>query len=200
MSCEYVLQPFRAAVQLQIDYARELNEQQYAAVTAPPGPSLVIAGAGSGKTRTLTYRVAWLVERGIEARRILLMTFTNKAAHEMLERATHLVGSAVGGLWGGTFHHMANRMLRRHAHLLGYKPDFTILDEDDAKGLVKSCAVELKLAGKEFPKADVLLSVFSFAANVEQPVRALAEKRFADHNINVEEVLRVHTAYGERKR
>ena len=161
---------------------------------------LVIAAAGTGKTRTLTYRVAWLVERGTEARRILLMTFTNRAAHEMLERATGLVGGAVGGLWGGTFHHMANRMLRRHASLLGYKPDYTILDEDDAKGLVKTCATELKLAGKEFPKADVLLSVFSLAANIEQPVRGLVEKRFADHNVSVDEVLRVHAAYETRKR
>ena len=185
---------------MSIDFEHALNPEQLAAVQAPDGPVLVIAAAGTGKTRTLTYRVAWLVERGVEARRILLMTFTNKAAHEMLERATQLVGSAVGGLWGGTFHHMANRMLRRHAHLLGYKPDFTILDEDDAKGLVRACSHELKLAGKEFPKADVLLSVFSYAANVEQPVRALAEKRFNEHNINVDEVLRVHEAYGARKR
>jgi len=185
---------------MSLDFENALNEEQLAAVMAPDGPVLVIAAAGTGKTRTLTYRVAWLVERGIAARRILLMTFTNKAAHEMLERATQLVGDSVGGLWGGTFHHMANRMLRRHAHLLGYKSDYTILDEDDAKGLVKTCATELKLAGKEFPKADVLLSVFSYAANIERPVEELAEKRFADHNVKVEEVLRVHKAYEERKR
>ena len=185
---------------MSIDFEHALNAEQLAAVQAPDGPVLVIAAAGTGKTRTLTYRVAWMVEHGIEARRILLMTFTNKAAHEMLVRATQLVGSAVGGLWGGTFHHMANRMLRRHAYLLGYKPDFTILDEDDAKGLVRACANDLKLAGKEFPKADVLLSVFSYAANIEQPVRALAEKRFTDHNVNIDEVLRVHEAYLARKR
>ena len=100
MSCEYVLQPFRAAVQLQIDYARELNEQQYAAVTAPPGPSLVIAGAGSGKTRTLTYRVAYLLEQGIPADRILLLTFTNKAAKEMMRRVADLLGQELASLWG----------------------------------------------------------------------------------------------------
>ncbi|TAN36329.1 MAG: ATP-dependent helicase [Verrucomicrobia bacterium] len=183
-----------------IHYATELNAEQLAAVQAPDGPVLVIAAAGTGKTRTLTYRVAWLVEHGVEARRILLMTFTNRAAHEMLERATVLVGGAVGGLWGGTFHHMANRMLRRHAGLLGYKPDYTILDQDDAKSLVKTCAAELKLAGKEFPKADVLLSVFSLAANVEKPVREQAEKHFADHHVSLDEVLRVHQAYEAHKR
>src|SRR6201986_1991835 len=105
MSRDYVLQPFRAAVHLQIDYARELNEQQHAAVTAPPGPSLVIAGAGSGKTRTLTYRVAYLLEQGIPADRILLLTFTNKAAKEMMRRVTDLLGGQeMGTLWGGTFH------------------------------------------------------------------------------------------------
>src|SRR6185437_11939781 len=114
MSRDYVLQPFRAAVHLQIDYARELNEQQLAAVTAEPGPSLVIAGAGSGKTRTLTYRVAYLLEQGIPADRILLLTFTNKAAKEMMRRVTDLLGGQeTGSLWGGTFHSIGNRILRQ---------------------------------------------------------------------------------------
>ena len=90
-----------------------LNPQQRQAVTAPDGPVLVLAGPGSGKTRVLTYRVAYLVEQGIDPGRILLLTFTNRAAREMLDRAEQLVGEAVGGLWGGTFHHMANRILRR---------------------------------------------------------------------------------------
>src|SRR5437762_5353240 len=104
MSREYVLQPFRAAVHLQIDYAAELNQQQYAAVTALPSPALVIAGAGSGKTRTLTYRVAYLLEQGISPDRILLLTFTNKAAREMMRRVSDILGSDISNLWGGTFH------------------------------------------------------------------------------------------------
>src|SRR5258707_8335921 len=92
MSREYVLQPFRPVVDFQIDYARELNEQQLAAVSAPPGPSLVLAGAGAGKTRTLIFRVAYLIEQGIPADRILLLTFTNKAAREMMRRVTDLLG------------------------------------------------------------------------------------------------------------
>src|SRR3984885_3129682 len=104
MSREYVLEPFRPALHLRIDYARELNPQQYAAVTAAPGPALVIAGAGSGKTRTLTYRVAFLLEQGIPPDRILLLTFTNKAAGEMMRRVADLLGQQLYDLWGGTFH------------------------------------------------------------------------------------------------
>src|SRR5271169_3805723 len=118
MSREYVLQPFRPPVNLHIDYAKELNEQQLAAVTAPPGPALVIAGAGSGKTRTLIYRVGFLLEQGIPADRILLLTFTNKAAREMMRRVADLLGQEPGSLWGGTFHSIGNRVLRQHAPLL----------------------------------------------------------------------------------
>src|SRR5436305_1841087 len=126
MSREYVLHPFRAPLELQIDYARELNEQQFAAVTAPPGPSLVIAGAGSGKTRTLTYRVAYLLEQGIPPERILLLTFTNKAAKEMMRRVVDLLGQELENLWGGTFHSIANRVLRQQAPVLGFHRDFSI--------------------------------------------------------------------------
>src|SRR6058998_2352277 len=145
MSREYVLQPFHAPVQLQIDYAKELNEQQYAAVTAPPGPSLVIAGAGSGKTRTLAYRVAYLLEQGIPPDRILLLTFTNKAAGEMMRRVVELLGHELPALWGGTFHSIGNRILRQHAKLLGFERDFTILDREDAKHLIATCVAESEI-------------------------------------------------------
>ena len=147
------------------DPSQHLNPEQLRAVTAPDGPVLVIAAAGTGKTRTLTHRVAWLVlEKGVDPRNVLLLTFTNRAAREMLERAAHLVGGDVGGLWGGTFHHVANRMLRRHAALLGYGPDYSILDEDDSARLLKACIAELGLKDKKFPKASVLGSVFGLAA------------------------------------
>ena len=154
MSREYVLEPFHAAVQLQIDYARELNAQQLAAVTAPPGPALVIAGAGSGKTRTLTYRVAYLLEQGIPADRILLLTFTNKAAGEMMRRVADLLGQELPSLWGGTFHSIGARILRTHADLLGYRRDFTILDRDDSKDLIKACIADagIETKGTHFPK------------------------------------------------
>src|SRR3989441_1591420 len=136
MSREYVLQPFRAPINLQIDYPRELNPQQHAAVTATPGPALVLAGAGAGKTRTLIYRVAYLLEQGIPADRILLLTFTNKAAREMMRRVADLLGQELRELWGGTFHAIGNRILRSHADKLGYERDFTILDREDAKHLI----------------------------------------------------------------
>ena len=183
-----------------IAYDQELNGEQLAAVTAPDGPVLVIAAAGTGKTRTLTYRVAYLVEQGVDPQRILLLTFTNKAAREMLERAQLLVGEAVGGLWGGTFHHMANRMLRRHADALGYRSDYTILDQDDARTLVKQALDRMNLAGRNIPKPDVLLSVFSYAANTEKDLRQLAEDRFADHDIAPGDVATLCQHYQAKKR
>jgi len=185
----------------EIQYQKELNEQQYAVATAADGPVLVIAAAGTGKTRALTYRVAYLVEeKRIDPSRILLLTFTNKASREMLERAQKLVGEQVGGLWGGTFHHMANRLLRRHCRVLGYEPNFTILDQDDSRALIKAVVDDCKLKGKDFPKPDVLGGLISLAANTESKVVTLAEERFADHPINVEDIVRVHKKYAEKKR
>src|SRR5881394_3653853 len=163
MSREYVLEPFRREVDLQIDYAKELNEQQLAAVTAPPGPALVIAGAGSGKTRTLTYRVAYLLEQGVPAEKILLLTFTNKAAKEMMRRVTDLLGEELPSLWGGTFHSIGNRILRQHAKSLGYERDFSILDREDARHLISTCVAEADIDTKatRFPKAEVLAEIFS---------------------------------------
>src|SRR3979411_3040313 len=136
MSRQYTLQRAERSTSIHIDYAAELNEQQLAAVTASPGPLLVIAGAGSGKTRTLTYRVAYLLENGIDPRNILLLTFTNKAARQMLDRVANLLPVDASGLWGGTFHSVGNRMLRRHGSALGYSSGFTIMDREDQKDLI----------------------------------------------------------------
>src|SRR2546428_6706614 len=165
MSREYVLERFQKPVTLQIDYARELNPQQLAAVQAPPGPALVIAGAGSGKTRTLTYRVAWLLEQGIPAERILLLTFTNKAAREMMRRVADLLGQELPSLWGGTFHSVGNRILRQPANLLGYQRDFSIMDREDAKHLISTCVAEsdIDVKATRFPKPEVLGEIFSLA-------------------------------------
>ena len=130
MSIEYVLNKSPRGPEERIDYRGALNDEQYAAVTAKPGPILVIAGAGSGKTRTLTYRVAYLIENGVEPENILLLTFTNKASREMLDRVGNLLPQDISRIWGGTFHSVANRLLRRHANEIGFSSDFTILDLD----------------------------------------------------------------------
>ncbi len=202
MSHEYVLKPFTPEIRLNIDYARELNEQQLAAVTAPPGPALVIAGAGSGKTRTLTYRVAYLLEQGIPPDRILLLTFTNKAAGAMMRRVSDLLGHELRSLWGGTFHSIGARILRLHAETLGYQRDFTILDRDDAKDLIKACLVDAKIDTKDkhFPKADVLNEIFSLAANTHQTIAELVEGKFSYFSQFAEQIADQHQRYLARKR
>lgn len=185
-----------------IDYAAELNDEQLAAVRAEDGPVLIIAAAGTGKTRTLVYRVAWLVERGVRGENILLLTFTNKAATEMMERARERVGpDALHGMWGGTFHHVANRILRSHADKIGYQRDYTILDADDMKSLMKAIYEELGHKGdKNFPKPRVLLSLFSLALNRDEDPRDLIIDRFADFNADVDAIQKVNTRYQARKK
>src|SRR5213596_1278068 len=163
---------FDSPVNLRIDYARELNPQQHAAVTAVPGPALVIAGAGAGKTRTLIYRVAFLLEQGIPADRILLLTFTNKAAREMMRRVMDLLGSELSELWGGTFHSIGHRFLRRHAQAIGYRNNFTILDREDARDLLKASigASEIDTKATRFPKPDVVAEILSFAVNTRSTI------------------------------
>ena len=202
MSREYVLQPFQSSVELKIDYARELNEQQHAAVTALPGPALVIAGAGSGKTRTLTYRVAYLLEQGIPAERILLLTFTNKAAREMMRRVNDILGSDLSSLWGGTFHSIGNRILRRNAERLGYKADFTILDREDSKDLVQACidAAKIEVTEVRFPKADMLTDIFSMAVNTHQSIPEILEANYHHFAGFAEVITKLQAGFQERKR
>jgi DNA helicase-2/ATP-dependent DNA helicase PcrA len=202
MSRDYVIEPFRSEINLQIDYARELNPQQLAAVTAPPGPALVIAGAGSGKTRTLTYRVAYLLEQGIPADRILLLTFTNKAAGEMMHRVAGLLGRQLPSLWGGTFHSIGARILRSHADLLGYRRDFTILDRDDAKDLIKTCIAEagIETKGTHFPKPDVLCEIFSLTVNTHKTTAEILEEQFDYFEQITRQVADVQKRYTARKR
>jgi DNA helicase-2/ATP-dependent DNA helicase PcrA len=202
MSRDYALRPFRAPVDLQIDYARELNPQQLAAVTAAPGPALVLAGAGAGKTRTLIYRVAFLLEQGIPPERLLLLTFTNKAAHEMMRRVTDLLGGDLSTLWGGTFHAIGHRVLRRHAEQLGHSPSFTILDREDAKDLVNACldSAEIDVKATRFPKADVLGDIFSLAVNTGRPVRQVLEAQYDYFSTLAPQIEDLHRRYAERKR
>ena len=202
MSREYTLQRAPHATTINIDYAAELNEQQLAAVTAPPGPLLVIAGAGSGKTRTLTYRVAYLLENGIDPRNILLLTFTNKAARQMLDRVANLLPVDASGLWGGTFHSIGNRMLRRHGSALGYSSGFTIMDREDQKDLIDTVVAAAGINPKEvrFPKGDVLAEIFSFVINTETPIDGLLAEKFPYFLPLLEQIQDVHARYEKKKK
>jgi DNA helicase II / ATP-dependent DNA helicase PcrA len=209
MAQEYILKPAHGSRDLHIDYRAELNEQQHAAVTATgadgsvnSGPTLVIAGAGSGKTRTLTYRVAWLVEQGVPPGRILLLTFTNKAAREMLRRVEGLLPMDISAIWGGTFHHVANRMLRRHAKLLGYGNDFTILDREDSKDMLDTCLSEAGIDTKQerFPKGDVLAEIYSLTINTERTIERVLADQYDYFAHLAGPIATLREVYAERKR
>jgi DNA helicase II / ATP-dependent DNA helicase PcrA len=202
MSRQYTLQRAPASTSIHIDYPAELNEQQLAAVTAPPGPLLVIAGAGSGKTRTLTYRVAYLLENGIDPRNILLLTFTNKAARQMLDRVANLLPVDASGLWGGTFHSVGNRILRRHGSALGYSSGFTIMDREDQKDLINAVVANAGIDPKEirFPKGDVLAEIFSFVVNTETSLEELLAEKFPYFLPLLDKIQDVHARYEKKKK
>jgi DNA helicase-2/ATP-dependent DNA helicase PcrA len=184
-----------------MNFHEELNEEQLAAVTAPDGPALVVAAAGTGKTRTLIYRLAYLVtEKNVQPWEVLLLTFTNKAAKEMLTRAETLVQRRFNSGYSGTFHSFANRLLRSHADVLGFGKDYTILDSDDAKKLVRACSEEVGVEKKHFPKPDVLLSLFGIVSGRMGDLSAAATERFEFTEVDVDQVLKVHARYQERKR
>lgn len=184
-----------------IDFKAELNEEQYAAVTAPDGPALVVAAAGTGKTRTLTYRLAYLLtEKGVQPYEVLLLTFTNKAAREMTDRAEELVGQRFNGGYSGTFHSFANRLLRRHATKVDFGTDFTILDSDDSKKLVRSCMDELKVEKKHFPKPDVILSLLGVTSGRMGDLAVAVADHFELTDVDSEKVLDVLELYQKRKK
>jgi DNA helicase-2/ATP-dependent DNA helicase PcrA len=201
MSRQYTLHAARST-SIHIDYAAELNEQQLAAVTAQPGPQLIIAGAGSGKTRTLTYRVAYLLENGIDPRNILLLTFTNKAARQMLDRVANPLPIDASGLWGGTFHSVGNRMLRRHGSALGYNSGFTIMDREDQKDLINTVVASAGIDPKEirFPKGDVLAEIFSFVVNTETALEELLAEKFPYFLPLLEKITDIHGRYEKKKK
>ncbi|MFP6899398.1 MAG: ATP-dependent helicase, partial [Opitutales bacterium] len=167
-----------------IDFRAELNDDQFEAVTAPDGPALVLAGAGSGKTRTLTYRVAYLLtERDVKPHQILLLTFTNKAANEMLSRVEALTGMPSWKFLGGTFHRVGQNALRHHGKIVGLSPNFTILDDGDSDSLLNEVIRDLDpsfLKDKNNPKAKPLKSLISYARNVQLPVTEIVDQRYGD--------------------
>jgi DNA helicase II / ATP-dependent DNA helicase PcrA len=194
--------PDKPQKQYKVRYDEELNSEQLEVVMAGEGPLLVIAGAGSGKTRALTYRVSRLIEDGVDPSEILIVTFTNKSAREMLSRVEQLVTTDTRRIWGGTFHSIGNRLLRRHAEAIGYRSNFTILDDEDSKEMMESAVSSLgiKTLEKRFPKGDVLLDIYSFLINTRTPLELHLENNFPHFALFKDEIVNVFRRYKERKR
>jgi DNA helicase-2/ATP-dependent DNA helicase PcrA len=192
----------QAAARFRIDYAAELNPGQLEAATSVDGPVLVIAGAGSGKTRTLVYRVARLVELGVNPGQILLLTFTRKAAEEMLRRATALVGARCEQVAGGTFHSFANIVLRRTARHVGLEPSFTILDRSDSEDVVNLLRSRAGLDRKDrrFPRKSAILAILSMAVNRARTVPEVIETSYAHLYEHLEDIVRLGEQYARYKR
>ncbi len=191
------------AQRLEIDFKSELNEQQYAAVTSPGGYNLVLAGAGTGKTRVITYRVAWLISQGVPPSAILLATFTNKAAEEMVLRVERLLGGRLRGIMAGTFHSIAARLLRRYGELIGYRPDYTILDETDQVSLLRRVREEVasRESARFLPRPKSLITLFSYAINTQKSLeQAVEEKLSADQLTNLALIEAIFDRYREVKR
>ena len=201
MARQYTLHRSTPTATSGIDYRAALNEEHYAAVSSPPGRALVIAGAGSGKTRTLTYRVAWLLDHGIDAREVLLLTFTNKASREMTERVRELVPHDTSALWAGTFHSIGSRILRRHADDLGFTRSFSILDRDDQKSILNAVIGSLDIDTKQrrFPKADVLASIFSLIENTGASLEEVIASRYDQFYDWIGKIEEVRQGYIKKK-
>lgn len=190
-----------ASDRLREAFERELNESQRAAATAPDGPNLILAGPGSGKTRVITYRVAYLIAKGVPAESILLVTFTRRAAREMVGRLEGLIGPGAAKVWAGTFHHIGNRLLRRSAQVLGFAPNFTILDSEDAQDLVKLAMEDAGLVGTDrlAPKPAHVGHLISYAFNVGRSLSELVAARHPELTTWTPQIERAAEAYARRK-
>src|SRR6202043_2768574 len=186
-------------------WLQELNAQQRTAVRHAGGPLLILAGAGTGKTTTLCARVAWLLSEGVPAERILLLTFTRRAAREMVERARSLaerVASDAGRILGGTFHSVAHRMLRMHASSLGLDPGFGVLDAGDAADLIDFVREERGRAAsrRRFPRAATMLDIYSRVVNSQTSLAAVLAASFPWCGEHRDELAEIFRYYGVRKR
>ena len=184
-----------------INYEVELNPAQLEAVKTRDGAILVIAGAGSGKTKTLTYRCARLIEDGINPENILLLTFTKKASKEMLTRASLILDERCEKVAGGTFHSFANLILRKYSALLGLKNNFTIMDSADAQDVIQHITNTLfPKKEKRFPKKSTILEIYSKSINKETPVKEIIDKEFWNFKEVEDKIIEIHKGYVKYKR
>ena len=185
-----------------IDYRQELNEGQHSAVTAMEGPLLVIAGAGTGKTRTLVYRVARLVDLGIDPQSILLLTFTRRAAEEMIRRASLLIDNRCEKVAGGTFHSFANMVLRQYGRKIGLASAFTIMDRTDSEAVIQHLRTEMGLNTKEkrFPRKQTVAEIHSMALNKQMTISELMERDYPHLYESLDDLLTLCERYTDYKR
>ncbi|MBT3949140.1 UvrD-helicase domain-containing protein, partial [Candidatus Parcubacteria bacterium] len=185
-----------------INFKKELNKEQLRVVTEGDGPCLVLAGAGSGKTRAITYRVAYLLEHGVDPQNILLVTFTNKAAREMMDRVQELTGGETRLPWSGTFHHIGYRILKKYAPVLGFQNNFSVLDSEDSRDLLKICIKGEGIDRKQqrFPSPKVVQSILSYARNAEMTIHDVLELQHQSW-LHLEDVLvSIAEEYTKRKK
>ena len=184
-----------------VQYETDLNEAQLKAVKANEGCYLVIAGAGSGKTKTLTYRVARLIEDGTPPQNILLLTFTKKAASEMLSRASIVLDSRCEQVAGGTFHSFANIILRKYASYLKLKNNYTIMDRSDCEDIMSHITGQMfPKKEKRFPKKSTLLDIYSKSVNKETPTAKIIQEEFSQFEYCTDKIIEIHKAYVTYKR
>jgi len=187
----------------EISFEEDLNEEQLKIINNIKGPILVIAGAGSGKTRTITYSVAKLLLSGVKPNEIMLVTFTNKAANEMIKRVEILLGKRPKGIWGGTFHSIANRFIRRYAKILGLKANYTIMDETDARSLMKLSIEKgnIKEIQERFPNSRMAKAILSFSINCNKSIRDVILWKYSqfDSKDVIKKLEEVFKIYREKK-
>jgi DNA helicase II / ATP-dependent DNA helicase PcrA len=181
-----------------LNYEKELNPQQFSIIKEGEGPCLVLAGAGSGKTRVLVYRVCWLIENGISPSSILLVTFTNKAAKEMISRVESLLGSYPRGLWAGTFHHIGNKMLRTYGTVLSVEPNYTILDEQDSISILKE--IVGKPSEDELPAPGKIKQILSLSVNTLESIKDVVNTRFPKLSNLISRFEAINKEYQKRKK
>jgi DNA helicase II / ATP-dependent DNA helicase PcrA len=184
-----------------LEYRRELNASQYQAATMVEGPLLIIAGAGTGKTRTLVYRVAHLIDIGVDPRAILLLTFTRRAAEEMLRRASVLIDNRCSQVAGGTFHSFGNLVLRHYGRLVNLTPSFTIMDRTDSEDAIQFIRGEMGLNHKDkrFPRKQTVAEMFSMAVNKQSTLTELVENEYVHLYESLDDLLRLYEAYTRYK-
>jgi len=185
-----------------IDYQTNLNPQQLKVVKEASQSSLVLAGAGSGKTRVLIYRLAYLLEKGISPQQILLVTFTNRAATEMINRAETLLKSNFSNLWSGTFHHIGNIILRKESKNLDYSSNFTIVDAEDAKDLIDDCFEDLGISnkGKILPKKDIIYTLYNLACNSQKSIELTIKEYYSYLENYTQEIKKIISYYNKKKK